>query len=163
MRGRRQPAPPGFAFVPRGAAPLRRAAPAPRQPPPLRAVGPPRVPAAVCGRRVAMATSGPRRSAPLPPSARGLAAGFRAPRGAWVGLVRCGGSSRAHTGRRPDGASAPARRLPSSESRRVSLELLQPEQPQFPQPLPIRAVLQTPHSSAALLWTHSRASVSFLQ
>jgi len=39
--------------------------------------------------------------------------------------------------------------------------LLQTDPSQFPQPLPIRPVLHTPHSSAALLWTCPRASVSF--
>ena len=37
--------------------------------------------------------------------------------------------------------------------------LLQTEQSWLPQPLPIRSVLQTPHSFDALLWTRSRASV----
>jgi len=36
-------------------------------------------------------------------------------------------------------------------------------QSQFPQPLPLRLVFQIPHSFIALLWTRSRASVSFLQ
>jgi len=50
------------------------------------------------------------------------------------------------------------------ESDKVSPEpyLLQTEQPQFPQLLPIRLALQTSHSFAALLWTRSRASMSFL-
>ena len=50
------------------------------------------------------------------------------------------------------------------ESSKVSPEppLLQPEQSQLSDLLLIRPVLQTPHSSAALLWTRSRASVSFL-
>jgi len=39
--------------------------------------------------------------------------------------------------------------------------LLQTEQPHLPPPLAIRPVLQTPHSFAALLWTHSRASMAF--
>lgn len=41
--------------------------------------------------------------------------------------------------------------------------LLHPEQPQLPQPLPTRPVLQIPHSFTALPQTHSTASVSFLQ
>ena len=51
-----------------------------------------------------------------------------------------------------------------AESDKVTLEppLLQNEQPQFPQLLPIRLVLQIPHSFFALLWTFSRASISFL-
>ena len=51
------------------------------------------------------------------------------------------------------------------ESNKVFPEppLLQTAQSQLPQLLLIRLVLQTPHSFVALLWTHSRASVSFLQ
>ena len=51
------------------------------------------------------------------------------------------------------------------ESNKASPEspLLQIEKPCFPQLLPIRLVLQTLHSSIALLWTCSRASMSFLQ
>jgi len=40
--------------------------------------------------------------------------------------------------------------------------LLQTKQSQFPQLLPISLVLQTPHSFIALLWTHSRATMSFM-
>jgi len=50
------------------------------------------------------------------------------------------------------------------ESDKVSPEppLLHVEQSQFPQMLPIRLALQTPQSFTALLWTHSRASMSIL-
>ena len=41
--------------------------------------------------------------------------------------------------------------------------LLQTDQSQFPQTLPISPVLQTLHSFIALLWIHTRASISFLQ
>ena len=40
--------------------------------------------------------------------------------------------------------------------------LLQSKQSQFLPPLPIRFVLQNPHSFVALLWTRSRVSMSFL-
>jgi len=40
--------------------------------------------------------------------------------------------------------------------------LLQTEQSQLPQPLPIKLVFQALHSSTALLWTRSMASMSFL-
>ena len=39
---------------------------------------------------------------------------------------------------------------------------LQTGQSQLSQPLLIRLMLQTPHSFAVLLWTHSRALMSFL-
>jgi len=50
------------------------------------------------------------------------------------------------------------------ESYKVSPEpsLFQTEQSQFPQSIPISLVLQTLHSFTAVLWTHSRASLSFL-
>jgi len=41
--------------------------------------------------------------------------------------------------------------------------LLETEQPQLPQPLLIRLVLQTLPSLAALLWTRSSPSMSFLE
>ena len=37
-----------------------------------------------------------------------------------------------------------------------------PDETQFPQLLPVSLVLQTPHSFVALLWPHSRASMSFM-
>jgi len=47
------------------------------------------------------------------------------------------------------------------DSNKVSPEphLLWTKQSQFPQLLPIRSVLHTPHSFVVLLWTHSRTSV----
>jgi len=50
------------------------------------------------------------------------------------------------------------------ESDKVSPEssLLQTKQFQFPHPLPVSLVLQVLHSSLAILWTCSRASVAFL-
>jgi len=50
------------------------------------------------------------------------------------------------------------------ETDKVSLEppLLQTEQSQLPQPLPIRLVLQAPHGFMGLLWTCSRASMLLL-
>ena len=50
------------------------------------------------------------------------------------------------------------------ESDKVSPQppLLQTEQSQFPQLFPRTLVLQIPHSFAALLWTHSRASTALL-
>jgi len=51
------------------------------------------------------------------------------------------------------------------EGNKVSsqLPLLQTKQPQFPQLLPIRLVLQTLHQPIALLWTRSSTSMSFLE
>ena len=50
------------------------------------------------------------------------------------------------------------------ESGKVSPEppLLRTEQAQFPQLLPAKPVLQTPHSFVVLLWTPPRVSTSFL-
>ena len=45
------------------------------------------------------------------------------------------------------------------ESNKVSPDL---PLPQFHQMLPIRLILQTLHSFVAFLWTHLRASMSFL-
>ena len=69
-----------------------------------------------------------------------------------------------YTGAEADSHLATTSLQAVAESHKVSLEgpLLQSEQSQFPQSLPLRLVLQTPHSSVALLWTHSRTSMSFL-